>query len=103
MNKVFILNTKDEKLDADIIIAIDPEKITAIAVERSLNNDAQKYGIRITGVGLNLFVPIVFSVCSKMNDIEQKKFLMKLQAKMVKKIWGDRALETDLTSEKLGL
>lgn len=103
MSKIFILNTKDEKLDADIIIAIDPEKVTAIAVERSLNNDAQKYGIRITGVGLNLFVPIVFSVCSKMTDMEQKKFLMNLQAKIVKKIWGDRALETDLTSEKLGL
>jgi hypothetical protein len=103
MSKIFILNTKDEKLDADIIIAIDPEKVTAIAVERSLNNDAQKYGIRITGAGLNLFAPIIFSVCSKMTDTEQKKFLMKLQAKMVKTIWGDTTLETYLTSEKLGL
>jgi hypothetical protein len=103
MNRVFILNTKDEKLDADIVVAIDSEKITAIAVERSLNNDAQKYGIRITGVGLNLFMPITFSVCSKMSGIEQKKFLMKVQAKMVKKIWGDKILETGLISENLGL
>ena len=99
-----ILDTKKEKLEGETLLLIDPEKVAILAVERSnTSSGAQKFGIRISGVGFSYFFHISFSLSSKLEISEQKKFLMKLQARLAKKIWKDSSLEVHIASEHMGI
>ena len=102
--KAIVLDTKKENLEGDGLFLLDAEKIASVSVERATAGaDSQKYGIRVSGTGLNYFFHISFSKASKLEADEQKNFLMKLQARLAKEIWEDRSLETRLISEKMGL
>lgn len=102
--KAIVLDTKKESLEGEVILLLDPEKIASVAVERSVTgSECQKYGIRISGLGISHFFHITFSIASKMEAEKQKSLLLKLQARLAKASWGDSSPETTLLSEKLGL
>jgi hypothetical protein len=104
MKKVIILDTKKEDLEGEGIFLIDSEKISCVAVERStIGADSQKFGIRISGFGVNHFFHISYSRSSKMDADKQKHFLMKLQSRLAKDLWKDTTLETSMASEQYGL
>ena len=101
--KAIVLDTKKEDLEGESVILLDPTKVASLVVERSVNNDGQKYSLRILGVGMTYTMHIVFSKASKMTPEAQKTFLMNLQARLANEIWEDRTPETRLISEKMGL
>jgi hypothetical protein len=104
MSEIIIIDTKNERLEGDVTIAIHAEKITAISVERNPNySETQKYVIKILGPGLCFSYPIVFSLSNKMSGTDQQNFLMDLQSKLVKKVWGNTVLMTKIVSTKMGL